>query len=123
MCAFLADEADGPSTVKQLMDRGVSIRILNIGGGQCFDNSPMGQLLFTMLVAFAQLERSFILERTAAGKAIAKTKAGFHEGRPALPKARIKAAMDLLEHHSYREVVEMIGISKATLQRYKSKMQ
>lgn len=44
---------------------------LHIGNGQLFDNSPMGQLFFTMPLAFAQFEWELILKRMAAGKAIA----------------------------------------------------
>lgn len=116
---FARNAEDGLKTVRELLERGIIIRILNIGNGQPFDNSPMGQLLFTMLLAFAQFERELILERTAAGKAIAKTKDGFHEGRPPIPNARIQTALSLLKDHTYKEVVQMTGISRATLARYK----
>ena len=104
---FARNAEDGLKTVRELLERGIIIRILNIGNGQPFDNSPMGQLLFTMLLAFAQFERELILERTAAGKAIAKTKDGFREGRPPIPNARIQTALSLLKDHTYKEVVQM----------------
>ena len=44
----------------------------------------MGQFFKTTLLAVAELERSNILERTQTGKAIAKQKPGFREGRPPL---------------------------------------
>lgn len=116
---FARNAEDGLKTVRELLERGIIIRILNIGNGQPFDNSPMGQLLFTMLLAFAQFERELILERTAAGKAIAKTKDGFREGRPPIPNVRIQTALSLLKDHTYKEVVQMTGISRATLTRYK----
>lgn len=116
---FARNAEDGLKTVRELLERGIIIRILNIGNGQPFDNSPMGQLLFTMLLAFAQFERELILERTAAGKAIAKTKDGFREGRPPIPNVRIQTALSLLNDHTYKEVVQMTGISRATLARYK----
>lgn len=116
---FARNAEDGLKIVRELLERGIIIRILNIGNGQPFDNSPMGQLLFTMLLAFAQFERELILERTAAGKAIAKTKDGFREGRPPIPNVRIQTALSLLKDHTYKEVVQMTGISRATLARYK----
>lgn len=116
---FARNAEDGLKTVRELLERGIIIRILNIGNGQPFDNSPIGQLLFTMLLAFAQFERELILERTAAGKAIAKTKDGFREGRPPIPNVRIQTALSLLKDHTYKEVVQMTGISRATLARYK----
>ena len=64
-----------------------------------------------------------ILERTAAGKEIAKTRDGFKEGRPPIARAKIELAMGLLEMHSYKRVSEMTGISVATLARYRRKMQ
>lgn len=116
---FARNAEDGLKTVRELLERGIIIRILNIGNGQPFDNSPMGQLLFTMLLAFAQFERELILERTAAGKAIAKTKDGFRDGRPPIPNVRIQTALSLLKDHTYKEVVQMTSISRATLARYK----
>lgn len=62
-----------------------------------------------------------IIERTQAGKAIARTRDGFREGRPPIPKEKIQLAITLLEKHSYKEVEAMTGISKATLVRYHRK--
>ena len=75
----------------------------------------MGNFFITTLLAVAELERNMIIERTQAGKEIARTKAGFREGRPPLPREKIQLAISLLDNHSYREVEAMTGISKATL--------
>ncbi|MBP2632060.1 MAG: recombinase family protein [Firmicutes bacterium] len=76
--------------------------------------------MVTVLLAFAEFERSMIIERTQAGKAIAKTKEGFKDGRPAkYNEHQLKYAMKLLEDHSYTEVERMTTISKSTLIRYK----
>ena len=79
----------------------------------------MGNFFIATLFAVAELERSMIIERMLAGKAIAKTKQGFHEGRPSIAKERIETALGLLEHHSYAQVEKMTGISKSTLARAK----
>ena len=64
------------------------------------------------------MERNTIIERTQTGKAIAKTKAGFKEGRPkAYTETQINMALDLLKDQSYTEVEEMTKISKSTLVR------
>lgn len=62
-----------------------------------------------------------IVERTQAGKEIAKTKNGFKDGRPkSYTEYQLKNAMDLLaDGNSYTKVVEMTGISKSTLIREK----
>ena len=81
----------------------------------------MGNFFITTLLAVAELEHNMIIERTQAGKEIARTKAGFREGRPPLPREKIQLAISLLDNHSYREVEAMTGISKATLVRYRRK--
>ena len=49
---------------------------------------------------------------------IAKRNPGYREGRPRkYSKKQLEHAMELLETHSYTQVVEMTGISKATLYR------
>ena len=59
-----------------------------------------------------------IVERTQEGKAIAKTKAGFKEGRPKeYTQTQINMALDLLGTYSYTEVAAKTKISKATLTR------
>lgn len=113
---FARNAEDGLRTVRQLSDKGIIVNILNIGR---IDNSAVGKLTLTIMLAFAEFERSMILERTAAGKAIARTKNGFHEGRPAYPKERIDNALNLLQNHTFKEVTKITGISKATLTRYR----
>lgn len=115
---FARNAEDGLRTVRQLSDKGIIVNILNIGR---IDNSAVGKLTLTIMLAFAEFERSMILERTAAGKAVAKTKAGYRDGRPPYKKAIIDNAMELLKTHTYKEVVEITGISRATLARYKQR--
>ena len=73
-----------------------------------------------MLLAFAEFERDLIIERTQEGKAIARQKDGYREGRPPkFSKQQIDHALELLEKHSYSQVEQMTGISKSTLVRKK----
>ena len=82
MDRFARTAIQGVQTVRELFDRGVKVHILNMG---LIDNTPTGKLMVTMLLGFAEFERDMIVERTMAGKAVAKaTKPGYHEGRPAL---------------------------------------
>lgn len=72
--------------------------------------------------SFAEFERDMIVERTQEGKAIAKQREDFREGRPNVySKKQIAHALKLLENHSYKEVEETTGISKSTLIRAKKK--
>lgn len=112
---FARTAEDGLRIVRMLVSKGVIVNILNLGR---IDNTAIGKLMLTVMLAFAEFERSMILERTAAGKLVAKTKAGWHEGRPRVSQTKINYAMELLETHSYRQVSEITGISVSTIQRY-----
>lgn len=112
---FCRTTKEGLEYIDSLMNRGVKIHILNMG---LIEDTPMGRLIVTNLLAFAEFERAMIIERTQSGKAIAKTKEGFKEGRPAkFTKEQLDHAMDLLESNSYSQVEKMTKISKATLVR------
>lgn len=77
-------------------------------------------MIRTILLAFAEFERDMIVERTQEGKAIAKQREDFTEGRPKkFSQQQIAHALELLESHSYKQVEQMTGISKSTLIRAK----
>ena len=111
---FARNVIEGASLVRELFARDVKVHILNVG---LLENTAMGNFFVTTLLAVAELERNMIIERTQAGKAIAKTKAGFKDGRPKVyTEYQIQNAMKLLDNGiSYTKVVEMTGISKSTL--------
>ena len=109
----------GIELVNTLLDRGVTVHILNMG---VMDNTPSGKLIRTIMLAFAEFERDMIVERTQEGKAIARQKDDYREGRPVTYKReQIKHALDLLETRTYKQVEELTGISKSTLIRAKRK--
>lgn len=110
--------SEGIDLIRALFAKNVKVHVLNIG---LLENTSMGNFFITTLLAVAELKRSMIIERTQAGKEIARTKAGFREGRPPIQAAKIQLALSLLEQHSYNEVEAMTGISKATLVRYHRK--
>ena len=110
--------SEGLELISELIEKDVVVKILNIG---VLDGSPVGKFLYSCLLAVAELERSMIIERTSEGKAIAKLRPGYREGRPKTDPKKIKAALKLLEDgdHSVREVCEIVGISRSTLMRAK----
>lgn len=110
--------SEGIDLIRALFKKDVKVHVLNIG---LLENTSMGNFFITTLLAVSELERNMIIERTQAGKEVARTKAGFREGRPPLPRKKIQLAVSLLNNHSYREVEAMTGISKATLVRYRRK--
>ena len=115
---FARTVTEGIDTVRELFRRKVKVHVLNVG---LLEDTPMGNFFITTLLAVAELERCMILERTAAGKEIARTKPDFREGRPVkYSKEQIQLAMSLLDAgNSYSKVVSMTGISKASLVRYR----
>lgn len=120
---FCRTVKEGLEIIDLLMDKGVRIHILNMG---LIEDTPMGRLIVTNLLAFAEFERSMIVERTQTGKAIAKTKEGWKEGRPKLyTKEQLDNALSMLTvnggNRSYKEVERLLGISKSTLIRENNK--
>jgi len=110
---FARTAVEGGAIVKELHEKGVTIHILNMG---IADNTPMGKLMVTMLLAFAEFERDMIVERTQCGKAIAKANGKRVDGRPKKFKPeQMEHAMQLLTDNSFTEVERMTGISKSTL--------
>lgn len=104
---------EGIKIVKDLFKKKCSVHVLNVG---LLEDTAMGQFFITTLLAVAELERNQIIERCQTGKAIAKLNPDFTEGRPKkYNQKQLDHALDLLLDHSYKEVVQMTGISKSTL--------
>lgn len=107
--------SQGAELVKGLLEKGVTVRILNMG---ILDDTPAGKLVTTVMFAFAEFERDMIVERTQEGKAIARMNPNFREGRPRkFSPIQIQHALSLLEDNSYKQVEAMTGISIPTLSR------
>lgn len=111
---------EGSELIKRLQEKKITVNVLNIG---CMDNSPTGRLITNVMLAFAEFERDMIIERTQEGKNAAKrNNPDFKDGRPCkFSDEQMELALELLEKHSYKEVSNMTGISKSTLQRAKNK--
>ena len=79
-------------------------------------------LMRTMMLAFAEFERDMIVQRTAEGKAIARQREGFREGRPTLNVDFSKIFEKEKDGFSVSELCQEFGISKASYYRYKKQM-
>ena len=120
---FARTAAEGSQMVKELVERGVEVHILNMGKA---DNSAMGRLMVTILLAFAEYERDMIVERTQTGRAMAREKGIRVDGRPKkYTEKQLNHAMGLLEEYSYNHVADVTGISRSTLirEKHQRKMQ
>lgn len=117
---FARTAIEGVSTVRELFERGVRVHILNMG---LIENTLTGNLILTVMLAFAEYERGMIVERTQTGKAVARQDPNYREGRPRkYTKPQMQHALELLgSGKTYRQVEAMTGISKSTLIRAKHK--
>lgn len=107
--------AEGAEVIRKLQERGVAVNILNLG---VLDSSTNGKLMTHVLLAFAEFERDMIIERTQAGREVARTHAGYREGRRPLPQARKDAAVSMIRNgHSYKEACAATGLSRSTVLR------
>lgn len=114
---------EGIEIVQGLFDKGIAVHVLNVG---LLENTTMGKFFLTTLLAVAEMERNTIIERTQNGKAIAKTKEGFKEGRPKkYTHKQLEHALSMLSvnggKYSYTQVAEITNISKSTLIREQRK--
>ncbi|EPC78303.1 resolvase [Lacticaseibacillus paracasei subsp. paracasei Lpp221] len=116
------------TVLDDLQDRGISVDVLNLGRfatNEQGELTAIARLMRTMLLAFAEMERDMIVERTQAGKAYAKKhNPNFKEGRPlARMTPQKRHAYALLRgtsgerRHTYTEVAKLTGYSKSTIQR------
>lgn len=81
-------------------------------------STASGQLLFHVVGAMAEFERSLIIERVKAGMAVAKAK-GVVIGRKPTPPVHLAKIIDVLENEnlSSRRIAKKINIPRSTVQR------
>lgn len=105
--------------VQKLTKRGVRIEFVKESLTFTGEDSPMANLLLSLLGAVAEFERSLILERVRSGVAIAKAAGKYKGGKPKLGpeqvahlKARVAAGVPKAA------VARELGISRETLYTY-----
>lgn len=111
---FARTAIEGVQTVRELFERGIRVHILNMG---LIENTLTGNLILTVMLAFAEYERGMIVERTQTGKAVARQSPNFRDGRPRkFTPEQLQLGLMLLEQgKTYKQVKELTGISKSTL--------
>jgi len=105
--------------VQQLTGRGVRIEFVKEGLTFTGEDSPMANLLLSVMGAFAEFERELIRERQREGIALAKQRGAYRGRKPALSDAQ---ATELRRRAEAREpkaaLAREFGISRATLYEY-----
>lgn len=118
------DSIDVQTTVRDLLAKGVTIEINNIGTIAAND---IGRMLVAMLAQMAEMERARIMERTAAGRAVAKAslaatgkthKGKDSMGRPAKADAAAVRQWNAENKASISATAAHFGLSDSTVKRY-----
>ncbi|WP_083536069.1 recombinase family protein [Sphingobium sp. MI1205] len=108
------------STVQNLSDRGIGLRVLTGKGAQIDTTTPSGRMVFGIFATLAEFERDMIRERTMAGLAAARAR-GRKGGRKfALSKAQVRLAQAAMAQRdtSVSDLCKELGIERVTLYRY-----
>ena len=113
---FARTVREGLEVVEELKNRGIKVHILNMG---LIEDTPMGNLILTVMLAFAQFERDTIVERTQAGKALAREREDYTEGRP---RREIPSEFfELLNSDvSVAEACKVLGVHRTQWYRWKN---
>lgn len=112
---------DTLNLIHDLTGRGIGVR--NLADPIKIDSSdpddPMAQLAVVLLALFAQMERTYTMERAAHARAVATAK-GRRVGRPVLvDAAKVEWAAHLRDSgHTIAEIVDQTGIPRTSLYRH-----
>ena len=108
------------STVDELRDRGVGLRVLAGAGAEIDTTTANGRLVFGIFAALAEFERELIAERTRAGLAAARAR-GRMGGRPRkMDRAMLHMAMSAMatRETNAQDLARRLGITTTTLYMY-----
>lgn len=99
-----------------LRERGVNLRVLDQG---IDTGSPAGRFFFHVLASLAEMEADILRERTVDGLEAAKARGRVGGAKAKLSPAQAREVRKLYaEGRRPREIMELFGISRATLYRY-----
>jgi DNA invertase Pin-like site-specific DNA recombinase len=108
--------------VKELTGRGVKIQFVKESLTFTDERNSMAELLLNVMGAFAEFERSLILERQREGIAIAKAKGAFKGRKRVVTDAQIAMINDRVANGEKKAVIARdLGISRETLYQYLNK--
>lgn len=105
--------------VQMLTKRGVRIEFVK----ECLtftgEDSPMANLMLSVMGAFAEFERALIRERQREGIALAKQRGAYHGRKPALSDAQVADVRRRVQDGERKaQLAREFGISRETLYQY-----
>ena len=104
---------EGIRIIDEIVSRGCKLVIENMG---TFDNTPVGKVMRTMLLAFAEFERDMIFERTQEGKRVKRANnPDYKEGRHYIFCPQFLQCYELWKQggKTVEELCKTLGISKS----------
>ena len=105
--------------VKELTSKGIKVQFVKENLIFSGDDNPISMLMLNIMGAFAEFERSLILERQKEGIAIAKEKGKYKGRRPALNSLQIEELKNrLIDSKNKTTLAKEFGISRDTLYKY-----
>jgi DNA invertase Pin-like site-specific DNA recombinase len=105
--------------VRELTSKGVVIQFVKEGLTFTGEDSPMANLLLSVLGAVAEFERSLIRERQLEGIAIAKREKKFKGRKPSLTGEKATKADKLISDGIPKaQIARELGVSRETLYQY-----
>ncbi len=109
-------------TVQSLTSRGIVVNFVKEGLTFTGDDSPMSNLLLSVMGAFAEFERSIIRERQREGIAIAKQQGAYKGRKKSLDKEQILILKKRVEAGEMKtKIAKDFSISRETLYQYLKK--
>ena len=109
---FCRTTKEGLEYIDELLQKGVKIHILNMG---LIENNPIGRLIVTQLLAFAEFERAMITERMQGGRAYKRENdPEYKDGRKVKEVDVVRGKELLAEGMSVGKMCKVLGISRAT---------
>lgn len=107
------------SLVQKLVSNGIRIEFKKENLVFTGDDSPMSNLLLSVMGAFAEFERSLIRERQREGIALAKQRKVYRGRKPSLTAAQAKELKERADNGESKAALSReYGISRETLYQY-----
>lgn len=103
---------EGLDIIDCIVDKGCTLTIQNMG---TFDSSPMGKMIRTMFLGFAEFEHDMIMQRFNDGKEIARSRGTYHDGPLPMDVERLEEYQRLNRDGkiTVKQACKELGISRS----------
>lgn len=115
---FMRDTAEGIKVAGELKAKGVKLHLLDLG---IIDGTYIGELIFKIMLSFAEFEKNRISERMAEGmKNAIKKNGGEVRGRKKLDPKKKNAVIELYKtgNYTYNQIIDITGVSRGKVGDY-----